>query len=149
MVSELDLIINYDSIKISHKMVVTGEIYFQMGHVFFPEEGWNDFIVNILAWWINALKEYYINKSAFELLFMDGPLLVKCKPVSANLLEVKFVRDVGSGEQVFGVTNITCQELENLILKASRKILRKAEMEQWPSQAIMGLRNNIKFLKNK
>ncbi|WP_163103502.1 hypothetical protein [Peribacillus alkalitolerans] len=42
---------------LENRQNITAEIYFVIDyHRFFPEEGWNDFVVIILCWWIKSLK---------------------------------------------------------------------------------------------
>jgi len=38
----------------------------------FPEKNWNDFILKILHWWLEALKNLAKDKKT-EFHFMDGP----------------------------------------------------------------------------
>ena len=38
----------------------------------YPNENWNDFVVIILNWWLNAFKRLESNLFSEKFLFMDG-----------------------------------------------------------------------------
>lgn len=53
---------------------ITGHIFLRGPTVGFPEEGWSDFPVVILGWWIEGLTEVVVGKErSFQGMFMDGP----------------------------------------------------------------------------
>lgn len=54
---------------------ITGEIWFQVGEISFPEPLWSDFTIVVLEWWINAIRELEHARSEVskKLIFMDGP----------------------------------------------------------------------------
>lgn len=53
---------------------ITGVLYFDFGGYSFPGERWNDFVVVIATWWLDALEklERGVDHEAV-LRFMDGP----------------------------------------------------------------------------
>lgn len=52
---------------------VTGEIFCVAGGVSFPEAGWNDFVIIILTWWLEASTRLGRGHSQEVWRFMDGP----------------------------------------------------------------------------
>jgi len=53
---------------------ITGQVFLQGPAGSFPEEGWFDFPVVILRWWIQGLAEPADRKAgSFQGMFMDGP----------------------------------------------------------------------------
>jgi hypothetical protein len=56
---------------------ISGNIYWQFGEYFFPEEHWYDYVSTLLSWWSEAFREI-LRGSDFkkELMFMDGPQLM-------------------------------------------------------------------------
>ncbi len=53
---------------------ITGRVFLRGPTSDFPEQGWSDFPVVILAWWIEGLTNVVTGKSrSFQGLFMDGP----------------------------------------------------------------------------
>ena len=115
---------------------ITGNIYFQIDDFFFPEEGWNDFVVIILSWWLRALEN---NKNDFELLFMDGPLKIIAKTAKENEISLLFMH----GETCVYKTDCTKSDLEKQLLKAAGKTLRKVSEEKWEAVEIDGLREVV------
>jgi hypothetical protein len=57
---------------------MTGVIYFQFGEKTFPEPDWNDFVIVVLCWWLEAVIQMVDGvKENAELWFMDGPFYVR------------------------------------------------------------------------
>jgi hypothetical protein len=53
---------------------ITGQIFLRGSAASFPEEGWSDFPVVILGWWIQGLGALANRKTGtFQGMFMDGP----------------------------------------------------------------------------
>jgi hypothetical protein len=53
---------------------ITGQIYLRGPSGSFPVDGWSDFPVVILGWWIEGLAGLPRRKSgSFKGMFMDGP----------------------------------------------------------------------------
>ena len=53
---------------------ITGVLYFDFGGFSFPMERWNDFVVVITAWWLEALEKLEQGADREVVLrFMDGP----------------------------------------------------------------------------
>ncbi|MGE6258066.1 hypothetical protein ACQKCU_09175 [Heyndrickxia sporothermodurans] len=49
--------IKVDIASLEKRQNITGEIYFVIDyHRSFPEDGWSDFVVIILSWWIKSIK---------------------------------------------------------------------------------------------
>lgn len=148
MIEDINIIINLDSIEMSKSGAITGEIFFEISNGFFPEENWSDFIVVILGWWINNLIDYYErNDESFELCFMDGPLSVEAKKKTEEIIELSFLRINDDKKQNFFKTECLEKTLRKRILSAARKILRKAEIEQWSTESIKGLKKGVSRLK--
>lgn len=146
MMQDIDIIINTDSIRMSKSGAITGEIFFSVSDDFFPEENWNDFIVIVLGWWLNTLKSYdEKEKSEFEMCFMDGPFSIKAKKNTEDILELSFIRDIGKGQEILFVAECFNKEFKKKLLTAVRKVLRNAEIEQWPKDTVEGLRKGMSF----
>lgn len=144
MIEDINVIINLDSIKMSKSGAITGEIFFEVSNKFFPEENWSDFIVVILGWWVNNLRNYYQRREdCFELCFMDGPLSIKVKNKEEDTIELSFMRITGDEQQIFFKAECYKEVLKKRILSAARKILRKAEIEQWYSDSFDGLKKGV------
>src|SRR5262247_2422017 len=55
------------------RRLVVGPIWLEISGQYFPDEGWEDFPVKILGWWLNEVKPLIINRAgSCKCLFMDG-----------------------------------------------------------------------------
>jgi|ERR1700683_4787577 hypothetical protein len=71
----------------------------------FPHPDWDDFALTILEWWFQAVAELRGgNTRTANLLFMDGPLMIRLTARSADLWGVECVREGknSSTVEVFG-----------------------------------------------
>lgn len=130
----IELIVVPDSFRRTKS--ITGEIYFQIGDFFFPEEGWNDFVAIILSWWLHAIRN---SKNDFELLFMDGPLKIKAEKTKENEIFLVFMH----GEACVFRTDCLKDDLEKQLVKAARKTLQKVSQEKWKADEIDALREIV------
>lgn len=145
---DIDININPDSIIMSKSGAITGEIFLSISDDFFPEENWNDFIVIVLGWWLNRLKAYYEKEEdKFEMCFMDGPLSIKVKKSTEDIFKLSFIRDTETGKQILFTAECFEEEFKKKLLTAARKVLRKAEIEQWTEDTVEGLRKGMSFFK--
>ena len=73
----------------SNSTAITGVVFFDFGNYLFPEEGWNDFVVVVLCWWLSALKQIAEGCSDSETLrFMGGPLYVTINKQNNGLCRI-------------------------------------------------------------
>jgi hypothetical protein len=70
----VDVVADTASLKRSEVGSITGRVFLRGPIGDFPERGWSDFPVVILASWIEGLADVVIEKTqSFQGLFMDGP----------------------------------------------------------------------------
>ena len=129
-----EIIVNTDSFYESSSII--GKIYFQIGDFFFPEEGWDDFAVVILSWWLHAFKN---SETVFSMLFMDGPFEVNVVRSEGKTLELTFIHK----EKKLFIVSCAEEVLKKQLLNAARKILIKSSQENWTTSAIAGLQKVI------
>lgn len=80
LAGDLSIGLNLQSIAQSKSGNVTGVIYWKIGTVSFPENGWNDFVLVLINAWLESAIRLINRESTNEVLhFMDGPFIVKCK----------------------------------------------------------------------
>jgi len=76
------------------KRTITGHLFVQVGDFFFPEKGWDDFVVVVLGWWIeNAIL---LDGPVVEVdnLFMDGPYSFRSRrEPGEKTVALTFLRD--------------------------------------------------------
>ncbi len=84
----MDFEIEYNASKLykSELDTISSEIYFRFTDDYFPEKGWNDFVVTILIWWIEAFIKLFLNEEdTVEFDFMDGPFTIEAEDKQKNL----------------------------------------------------------------
>jgi hypothetical protein len=60
---------------------VTGVVYFDFdANRQFPMAGWNDVVVVVATWWIDAFRQIVGGQIGAEFLFMDGPCWITAVP---------------------------------------------------------------------
>jgi hypothetical protein len=86
--NDLKIIFNEQSLDQSKSgTILSGELYWQFGEVFFPDEGWNDFVSIILGWWTTSMIRLLISGITWEVFeYMDGQCKLKIYPYDKNLL---------------------------------------------------------------
>lgn len=80
--------------RLAKKKTATGEIFIEVGAFFFPEQGWDDFVIAVLAGWIeNSLRLRY-SVIEIENRFMDGPWSFHVRrEIDSKLISITLHRD--------------------------------------------------------
>ena len=73
-----------------------GQIHVVLDGEPLPDPAWWDFPCVVLGWWPKAVED--VRQSAFDLRFMDGPVLVRCVIDGDNLAMTPIVEAGGHGE---------------------------------------------------
>jgi hypothetical protein len=72
---------------------VTGKLHVEFDGVCFPDDGWWDFPLVVLGWWLDALG----SDQDFELRFMDGPYRVAGSRTGGDV-RLRLLRSGSSGD---------------------------------------------------
>lgn len=145
----MNIVIGNNTLKQGTSGNITGKIFVEVDDYYFPEENWNDFPIIILSCWINNYLNSRRSKvGKFEMCFMDGPFLLKGELVDNELYKIKLIgRELeNTGQEL--ETYLTSKEIQEMFLKASRKILREAELSCISQEKLQGLKKILKELKN-
>jgi hypothetical protein len=138
--------IEVDLETLENRQNVIGNIYFVIDyHRYFPEEGWSDFVVIILSWWINSIKGLMVSDfgRTFEFDFMDGTPLVLAKKLDKEHLELRFCMDEAVKRQVILTANCSIKEVRDSILSVSKRVIRLFERENWNRKDIDELKGLV------
>jgi hypothetical protein len=74
----------------------TGEIWLKAGHIKFPREGWNDFILLVLGSWLESARRLLDGSSRYETIrFMEGPYSVEIEADTAARWTLTVVSRLG------------------------------------------------------
>jgi hypothetical protein len=86
------LIVDSESSGRSQSGLVWAGLYFRLGDVSFPADGWTDSVVVVLSWWIEAMVDLASGAGTrHEVMFMEGPYSVEIEPVSDAVWRVRCV----------------------------------------------------------
>ncbi|WP_068784013.1 hypothetical protein [Paenibacillus phocaensis] len=140
----LSVIINESTIDINNSGTITGQIYFQIEDMYFPELHWSDFVVVILTWWNNSLKtlECATAGTTAEFNFMDGPFFVRCIK-NHEKAALSFLRRKKVGEEVISTLETDFRLLQKSIARATKKVIELVDTKQWLTDDIEGLKRFI------
>src|SRR5687767_13428453 len=62
-----------------------GPLWFSFDGTAFPEEGWRDFVIVVLGWWISKVRTLAASDQGdVELSFMDGPVTLYLSKAQAR-----------------------------------------------------------------
>lgn len=122
-----------ESLALTNRKAITGEIYFENIDGYFPEIHWNDFVVVILNWWIEAINR--IKKAAVgesdEFLFMDGPYLVRGCKIDQNIMRMDFVKSQLKGEKVISSMNCDVSSFGGSVLATAKRVVTEINKRKW------------------
>lgn len=129
--------------------LITGEICLAIGDVFFPELYWNDFVVIVLTWWLDAIKK--LKKSAIEEVcefrFMDGPFFVKGIKIDKKTIVMNFMKERMNGDDmIFSSENCSIDNLTHSLFVASSNVIEEIDKRKWDTKDINDLRCAMKTI---
>jgi hypothetical protein len=88
--NEARLVVDPSTISMRASAPVTGDIALVVRGIVFPVAGWNDFVVVILAAWLNALVRIFRHASDAERVhFMEGPYAVDMTRLKTGAIQVR------------------------------------------------------------
>lgn len=121
---------------------VTGQLYFRTDASTFPDDVWNDFALVLLGWWVEALIPLLQGQRCeAELLFMDGPFLVRVERDEAGDCSMEFVDR--ARDRVVGRGSIQLDELFEQVTRAAKAVLEFSEEEGGAAADVEALRRGL------
>jgi hypothetical protein len=138
--------IEVDLETLENRQSVTGNIYFVIDyHQYFPQEGWSDFVITILTWWINSIKGLIVSDPGrtYEFDFMDGTPIVLAKKLDNENLELRFyINEEVKSREIFKA-KCSIKEVRDSILSVSKKVVRSIERKKWKRDDIDELKDLV------
>jgi hypothetical protein len=132
--------LNLSSLKAGRAGSVTGEIWFD-GDFPFPEVGWSDFPIEVLAWWLELLGKLASGEiTTGQVSFMDGPYRIRAL-VSGDVLRVEFLSEhpgVHGGSRVTSLASALTHAIATAIA-----LLDECRRRTWNSEAISNLQRTL------
>lgn len=82
------IIVDHESLELS-RGAITGRIHVSNARSTFPEPEWNDFVVVILGWWLDAAAQIFDGRQRdVQFQFMDGPFSIAVSSRPGPTLEL-------------------------------------------------------------
>ncbi|KAB2865915.1 MAG: hypothetical protein F9K39_00025 [Exiguobacterium chiriqhucha] len=144
MPPHLSIDIALDSLTYSHHVV--GNIAFVIDfYDYFPGQGWSDFVAIVLKWWVDSCRALLFAPlyETYSFNFMDGPIRIAAKRVTATEVELIFVED-GHAKTPMGTVSL--EELKDALIKATRQFINAVDRLGWRNEDVETLRHAIKVL---
>ena len=139
--------IDFSSFSLSEKEVITGEICLSNGNYFFPEKRWNDFVVEILGWWLNDFHKMIQNKEQEQdFTFKDGDFCFLLSEESDMTWKISMYEEIPPQNAVIETIISKRKFLENLIITA-RKVLEFCNIKGWNTAEVKNLKLALDRLK--
>ncbi|MCP4343990.1 MAG: hypothetical protein GY795_00510 [Desulfobacterales bacterium] len=136
------LIFEPDSISRSKAGSITARIVIQIGGFIFPGAGWSDFIVVILGWWLQAIRQIGISYEEGCLQFMDGPYKVLIRTVNEHHSELICLEERHTEIKKY-CSIVETDDIKNELVRISREIVSLCDKNSWSSDDIVVLRKEI------
>ena len=129
--------VNTDSIEFHDDGLATGIIYLSVGEKSFPESSWNDFVVPVLWWWLQAAGDLIDSASTQSLRFMDGPFEATCQSAkNSDMLQVSFRRN---GKEEWSAAG-SLDEFTESLTQAIATVVQAAEAQGWNSGDLQNMK---------
>jgi hypothetical protein len=125
---------------------ITGVIYYDFGAGRqFPEAGWNDFVVVILNWWIEALQQVTAGSEPVRFCFMDGPYRMTAVLQSDDSLLLSCIEDRREVEVLFDVL-VDVRDLRRELTAVAQRVSRACASAGIESSDLNELRTHLRRL---
>ncbi len=129
--------------------LVYGGLHIQLDDRKFPDLGWTDFVVVVLAWWCRALARVLDGeRSPIEVRFMEGPFLAVLGPASSQTLRLELV-EAGKSRRVICVADVLSDPLINSVLASAESAIAECRKRDWWSKDADELVDALASLKRK
>jgi len=113
---------------------ITGHIWITIGDWGFPSQGWDDFPVVILSWWIEALLSLSAGENdRARFSFMDGPYFFEIAAPVGDVCSVSFYRNGQTGSELLREQSCQFGDIRKAVLSAARTTIDACQEKKWVS----------------
>jgi hypothetical protein len=139
------LIVDANSLETRLKGPALGDLRIVINGCDFPSARWNDFVVVVLGWWIDAILRLLNKINAQETVnFMDGPYAVEITAVSSSILQFRTIGGTVKTDVAVGEALIVPFSQE--LIAQSRQVLNECIRQNWWSNDAQRLQSLLKSL---
>lgn len=125
---------------------ITGRIHVSNATSTFPEPEWNDFVVVILGWWLDAAAQIFDGRQRdVQFQFMDGPFSIAVSSRTGLTLELTL--QAGPKRRRTGET-WTCEAeaVRRELLRSARTVLATCSANGWKTDDTAALEHGLNRL---
>ena len=113
---------------------IVGQIWMTIGDWRFPNPGWDDFPVVVLAWWTQALLSLTAGENdTARCSFMDGPYLFEISAPAADVSLVRSYRNAKTGTEFVRQQSCRFSTIRPAMLSAAETTINACRQKQWAS----------------
>ncbi|MCX7428856.1 MAG: hypothetical protein NTW96_24925 [Planctomycetia bacterium] len=141
------IVVDVNSVEFVRNADATGVLFWNVGGLDFPADGWSDFPFVLLGWWCDAMIRILRGESESEQLwFMDGPFRIDLTAKESDLI-VAFV-DRRGGENVVAEARVHVSVVARDILMASEALTRLCQAKEQSDPELGMLRTSSDSLRS-
>jgi len=119
---------------------ITGVLYFDFSGFFFPGDGWSDFVVVILTWWLSALERLERGVECEGVLrFMDGPYWIAVAARDGDVVLLRCTED-RRGVGVVHEEQVSLSELGREVRRIAKQVASACQRRRIDSSDVDVLR---------
>jgi hypothetical protein len=120
-----------------YKESITGIIYINFNGSFFPEKGWNDFVIILINNWIESSYNILsgITESE-EFYFMDGPFFMRVRKIDSDICIVELIEN---HTHILSNFRINAKDIFDEILKVATLLNKFCKNQGWETEDIKRL----------
>lgn len=134
----MQVVLDARSLEMTSRGNITGQIWVVLDGESFPEDGWSDFPVVVLTWWIQALDRLSGNfEKIAELRFMDGPFSIRLGAHPAGDVEADFL---SRSHSVRPSIKVELRALDMSIRSCAHLVLETCGLKDWHTDDVENLR---------
>ena len=137
------IITDEESLEMSGRGAVLGNIWLEISDIAFPSDDWNDFVVIVLAWWLKEVVLLKERKSGLvhEFRFMDGPYYLCLELDDDEQAQIECRERTARGCQTILAGRCRVEEIWNEVISASKTILDIIDKRRWDTTEIQRLKD--------
>jgi hypothetical protein len=118
---------------------IVGSINVHIGAFSFPEPGWSDFVVRILAWWLERLHQLAQGYSSVDLMFMGGPYQMRVTRIDQASYSLEFMERYQEGASTEHSVRIDISQMEKEVRRVAASLVEACRARKWQSADIDSL----------
>lgn len=112
---------------------ITGSLHVEFGGSLFPDDGWADFVVVVLGWWLVALRRLGAGATDLEMPFMDGPFSIRVTASASGICALEFL-DRTKAPQCLGRADTHLVHLGSEVERVARQVVDACISRGWQSK---------------